>query len=490
MDEYQVIESKSPVFYDKYERKSELQHQTHYCPGCGHGVVHKLIAEAICDMGLQDRSIFVSPVGCSVFAYYYFDVGNVQSAHGRASAVATAVKRANPGSLVISYQGDGDLAAIGTAEIIHAANRGEKISVFFVNNAIYGMTGGQMAPTTLVGQTSTTSPWGRRPSNEGYPLHMAELLSTLEAPAYIERVSLHDNKNIMKARRAVRKALELQRDSAGFTFVEVLSPCPTIWKMTPQESRHWIEEKMLSVFPLGVYRDRKPTPSNDAIPQISVSKLFKLDAPEVEPGEPLPSEQPHPDLRVNIAGFGGQGVLLLGQILAEMGMRAGREVSWLPSYGPEMRSGSAHCYVCLCNERVGSPLIEHPDVLIAMNEISLNKFAKLVGPHSTILYNAPQLPAGFPAQEAMIYCVPASEIADKLGTTKATNMVMLGALLELTHTLPKESAFALLKAKVKNAKLLEVDYQAIDAGMDCLRKQRESHAEPLRSPENELTHTR
>ena len=195
MDEYQVIESKSPVFYEKYERKSELQHQTHYCPGCGHGVVHKLIAEAIADMGYQDRAIFVSPVGCSVFAYYYFDVGNIQAAHGRAPAVATAAKRSNPDSLVIAYQGDGDQAAIGTAEIVHAANRGEKITVFFVNNAIYGMTGGQMAPTTLVGQKSTTSPWGRRPSNEGFPLHMAELLATLEAPVYIERVALSDSKN-------------------------------------------------------------------------------------------------------------------------------------------------------------------------------------------------------------------------------------------------------------------------------------------------------
>ncbi|MGB2668374.1 MAG: thiamine pyrophosphate-dependent enzyme [Candidatus Acidiferrum sp.] len=192
MDEFKVIESKSPVFYEKYERKGELQHQTHYCPGCGHGVVHKLIAEAIADVGTQDRSIFVSPVGCSVFAYYYFDMGNVQAAHGRTPAVATALKRSNPESMVIAYQGDGDLAAIGTAEIIHPANRGEKITVFFVNNAIYGMTGGQMAPTTLVGQQSTTSPWGRRPSNEGYPLHMAELLSTLEAPVYVERVALND----------------------------------------------------------------------------------------------------------------------------------------------------------------------------------------------------------------------------------------------------------------------------------------------------------
>jgi 2-oxoisovalerate ferredoxin oxidoreductase beta subunit len=488
VDEYKVIESKSPVFYEKYERKTELQHQTHYCPGCGHGVVHKLIAEAIADMGLQDRTVFVSPVGCSVFAYYYFDTGNVQAAHGRASAVATAVKRANPESLVICYQGDGDLAAIGTAEIIHAANRGEKISVFFVNNAIYGMTGGQMAPTTLVGQESSTSPWGRRPSNEGYPLHMAELLSTLQAPVYVERVALNDNKNIMKARKAVRKALQLQRDGAGFTFVELLSPCPTIWKMTPQESRKWIEEKMLVVFPLGVYRDRKLEPADDAVPQVTVSQLFGLEELQKETKEVAADAEPHPDLRVNIAGFGGQGVLLLGQILAEMGMRAGREVSWLPSYGPEMRSGSAHCYVCLSNERVGSPLVDHPDVLIAMNEISLHKFAKQVGPHGAVFYNGSKLPPALPPQQAMIYGIPAAEIADQLGTTKATNMVMLGALLELTHTLPKESAFAVLEAKVRNQKLLAIDYQAIDAGMAYLREQRD--AALADAHKQELTHSR
>jgi 2-oxoisovalerate ferredoxin oxidoreductase beta subunit len=471
VDEYQVIESKSPVFYDKYLRKSELQHQTHYCPGCGHGVVHKLIAEAIADLGVQDRTIFVTPVGCSVFAYYYFDVGNVQAAHGRTPAVATAVKRSNPDSIVIGYQGDGDLAAIGTAEIVHAANRGEKITIFFVNNAIYGMTGGQMAPTTLVGQFSTTSPWGRRPSNEGFPLHMAELLATLEAPVYIERVALCDNKNIMKTRKAVRRALELQRDGAGFSFIEILSPCPTIWKMTPQESRKWIEEKMLAVFPLGVFRDHKLAPMADAVPQTTVTQLLGLDKPQEESTRPMAAMDAHPDLTVKIAGFGGQGVLLLGQILAEMGMREGREVSWLPSYGPEMRSGSAHCHVCLSHERVGSPVIEHPDVLIAMNEPSLHKFAKMVEARGTILYNNDKLPAGLPPCEAKIYCVPASEIADGLGTTKAANMVMLGALLELTHTLPRETALALLKAKVRNAKLLEVDCQAIDAGMARLRKQ-------------------
>src|SRR5437667_3297616 len=181
-DAYELVHAKSKLFYEVYERKSELQHQTHYCPGCGHGIAHKLIAKVLDEMALKDRTVLVSPVGCSVFAYYYFDVGNIQAAHGRAPAVATAVKRARPDSLVISYQGDGDLAAIGGNEILHTANRGEGITVIFVNNAIYGMTGGQMAPTTLMGKKTTTSPWSRRPSNEGRPVHMAELLSILEAP--------------------------------------------------------------------------------------------------------------------------------------------------------------------------------------------------------------------------------------------------------------------------------------------------------------------
>ncbi len=336
---YQIVHSKSPVFYDTYERKSELKQQTHYCPGCGHGIAHKLIAEAIEELGLQDKTIFVSPVGCSVFAYYYFDVGNVQVAHGRAPAAATGLKRSCPEKLVIAYQGDGDLAAIGTAEIIHAANRGEKITVFFVNNAIYGMTGGQMAPTTLVGQKSTTSPWGRRPGNEGFPLHMSELLSTLEAPVYIERVALSDNKNIMRARRAIRKAIENQRDNLGFSFVEILSPCPTIWGKDPVDARRWVAEQMIPSFPLNVFRDRKlEIPPGSAPPQRPVSEVLEIRNLEIRKEEASGPAAPYPhafeDLTIKLAGFGGQGVLLLGQLLAEMGMREGLEVSWLPSYGP------------------------------------------------------------------------------------------------------------------------------------------------------------
>jgi 2-oxoisovalerate ferredoxin oxidoreductase beta subunit len=468
---YDLIHSKSPLFYDLYERKSELKHQTHYCPGCGHGVAHKLIAEALQELGLQDRTIFVSPVGCSVFAYYYFDVGNVQAPHGRAPATATGIKRSRPDKIVISYQGDGDLAAIGTAEIVHAANRGEKITVFFVNNGIYGMTGGQMAPTTLVGQKSTTSPWGRRPSNEGFPIHVAELLATLEAPAYIERVALSDNKNIMKARRAIRKALEIQRDGAGFSFVEILSPCPTIMGKEPVEARRYVLDKMMPTFPLNVFRDRRPVmPVGTEPPQRPVAdvlgiKPLGITAKAGAPGLSLPKHAHHfKDVKIKIAGFGGQGVLLLGQLLIEMGMREGLEVSWLPSYGPEMRSGSAHCHVCLSKERIGSPLISHADVLVAMNEFSLRKFAHEVPSGGIILYNGASVPADFTASDVRVIAMPASEIADKIGSTMATNIVMLGALLEETECLAPGTAMSVLEDKVKKLNLLEIDRKALTAG--------------------------
>ncbi|HTV64388.1 MAG TPA: 2-oxoacid:acceptor oxidoreductase family protein [Bryocella sp.] len=470
MEGYQVIHEKSPAFYDQYERKAELQQQTHYCPGCGHGVVHKLIAEALTELGVQDRAILVSPVGCSVFAYYYFDVGNVQVAHGRAPAAATALKRANPESIVMSYQGDGDLAAIGTAEIIHAANRGENITVFFVNNSIYGMTGGQMAPTTLIGQKSTTSPWGRRSHNDGLPVHVCELLAALETPTYLERVALSDMKNIMKAKKAVKKALEIQKRGDGFSLVEFLSPCPTILKMDPVVARKWVSETLVKAFPLGVYRDRKPDlPADAKVPHKTVAEALGANATA---GEPTSRHHHHTrDLTVKIAGFGGQGVLLMGQLLAEMGLREQLEVSWLPSYGPEMRSGSAHCHVTIAHDRIGSPLISQPQVLVAMNEISLHKFAPKVASGGLILYNSTRLPQGLAIPQARTICVPASDIADKLGSAKVANVVMLGALLEETECLPAESAVSVLESTVGNAKLLELDKQALAAGRDYIDTQ-------------------
>ena len=230
----------------------------HYCPGCGHGIVHRMVAESIDELSLADRTILISPVGCSVFAYWYFETDNVQASHGRAPAVGTGLKRALPDSIVISYQGDGDLASSGMAEIVHAAARGENFTVVFINNAIYGMTGGQMAPTTLVGQTSSTSPYGRDPGFAGYPIHVSEMLATLKAPRYIERTALNNVVNLTRTKRAVRKALDLQAKGEGFTFVEVLSMCPTQWGVEPTESIEWLETHLMPEFPLGVFRDARP----------------------------------------------------------------------------------------------------------------------------------------------------------------------------------------------------------------------------------------
>lgn len=229
----------------------------HYCPGCSHGTVHKLIAEVIEEMGLAEKTVGISPVGCSVFAYNYIDIDWIEAAHGRALAVATAVKRLYPQNMVFTYQGDGDLASIGTAEIVHAAHRGEKIVTIFVNNAIYGMTGGQMAPTTLVGQKTTTSPKGRDEAWCGAPIRVSEMLATIPGSYYIERVAVNNTANIIKAKKAIAKAFQYQKEGKGFCLIEVLSTCPTNWGLSPVEAMKWLEENMIPYYPLGVYKDKE-----------------------------------------------------------------------------------------------------------------------------------------------------------------------------------------------------------------------------------------
>ncbi len=223
---------------------------THYCPGCTHGVIHRLIAEVIDELEVRERTVGVAPVGCSVLAFNYFNFDFQQAAHGRAPAVATGIKRANPDLIVFTYQGDGDLASIGMSEIIHAANRGEKFTVIFINNAIYGMTGGQMAPTTMPGQVTTTTPKGRDVKETGYPVRMCELLASLNTPAFIERVAVHNPKQVVGARRALKEAFTLQRDKVCFSFVECLSTCPTNWGLSPYEATKWLEEHMLPYYPV------------------------------------------------------------------------------------------------------------------------------------------------------------------------------------------------------------------------------------------------
>ncbi len=229
--------------------------QFHYCPGCTHGIIHRLVAEVIDEMGLQEDTVGVCPVGCSVFAYDYFNVDMFQASHGRAPAVATGIKRCLPERTVFTYQGDGDLASIGTAEIVHAAARSEKITTIFVNNAVYGMTGGQMAPTTLPGQKTTTSPRGREKELNGLPIRVCEMLATLDGATYVARVSVHDPKHIVQAKKAIRKAFEIQKAGLGFALVEVLSTCPTNWGLSPKESIKWLAENMIPYYPLGVFKE-------------------------------------------------------------------------------------------------------------------------------------------------------------------------------------------------------------------------------------------
>jgi 2-oxoisovalerate ferredoxin oxidoreductase beta subunit len=477
--EYEVSHGKAKAFYERYERKDELQHQTHFCPGCGHGQTHKMLAKAIDELGIQDRTIMVGPVGCGVFTYYYYDVGNISAAHGRATAVATGVKRSRPESIVLDYQGDGDLAAIGSAEILHAANRGEHITVIFVNNAIYSMTGGQSAPTTLLGQKTATTPEGRNAATEGYPLHVCELLATLEAPVYIERVGLGDNKQIMQAARAIKKAMDNQVRGLGFSLIEVLSPCPTLFKMTPVEAQHWVRDVMEKTFPLGVFRDRTKEAQPQALPEAAPSleripQILGVANEDLPEGNPAVHDAAAADLNlaVRVAGFGGQGVLLLGEVLAEAGLDAGLEVSWLPSYGPEMRSGTSNCHVRLATRVIDSPMVTSPNVLVAMNEPSLRKFVKSVPGGGWIIYNGEEFPADCEQPGVKALARPFTEIADALGNSRAGNMVMLGALLEITGVLRDVNIDAALKRLVKNPRWTELNRRAIERGRELARESR------------------
>ncbi|MEO8597224.1 MAG: 2-oxoacid:acceptor oxidoreductase family protein [Candidatus Solibacter sp.] len=466
MASYTVIHERPQAFYDTYERKGELQSQTHYCPGCGHGIVTKLLGRAIDELGVQDRAVLVSPVGCSVFGYYYFDVGNIQAAHGRAPAVATAVKRSCPESIVIGYQGDGDLAAIGTAEIIHAANRGEGITIIFVNNGIYGMTGGQMAPTTPLGKKTTTSPLGRNAASEGAPLHVCEMLNSLDAPVFIERVGLGNNKQIMQAAKVIRRAVENQVNGLGFSFVEVLSPCPTIWKMQPVQAQQFVRDEMAAIFPLGNLRDltKNVQPKPQPAPAPALQDLpGLLDLANGDQGPALCVAAPPLDLRIKVAGFGGQGVLMLGEVLAEAGLESGYEVSWLPSYGPEMRSGTSNCHVRMSSHPVDSPLVSSPNVLLAMNEPALHKFIGGVEEGGIVLYNGSEIPPDCRRRDVRMIALDFTRLADAVGAIKVANIVMLGALLEATGILPQNRVESALQRLVA-PRFLQLDLDALARG--------------------------
>ncbi|OPX30994.1 MAG: 2-ketoisovalerate ferredoxin oxidoreductase [Gemmatimonadaceae bacterium 4484_173] len=465
-------------FLDIYKHKPGAEKdRTHYCPGCGHGVLHKLIAEALEDLDLIDDTILISPVGCSVFAYYYFNTGNFQVAHGRAPAVATAVSRANPDKVVISYQGDGDLAAIGGNNILQAANRGENIAVFFVNNAIYGMTGGQMAPTTLEGQITTTTPYGRDLNADGYPMKMSEVLSALEAPNYIERVSLHDAVHIRKARNAVRKALKNAKERKGFQFVEVLSACPSGWKIDPVKAMKWMEEKMLPMFPLGVYKDlgedarvtTRPVPEMDPTTvweKLGISAEKDVDLPRGDVAEH------YKKMSIRVAGFGGQGIMVTGQTLASVALEYGYNVSWLPSYGPEMRGGTANCSVNIQDGIIGAAEAVKPNMVLAMNRPSLEKFELDLETGGTLIYNSTLIDIEPTRSDITTFAVPITGIADDLGNTRVQSLVNVGAYAAITGMFKVEDVISLLPKlfKGKSESIIDLNAKAVKAGFEYVKE--------------------
>jgi 2-oxoisovalerate ferredoxin oxidoreductase beta subunit len=435
------------VFYDHFERhahgKGLKGQSTHYCPGCGHGLVHRDLAEAIGDLGIQDRTILISPVGCSVFAHYYFDVGNSQAAHGRAPAVALGHKLANPAAIVISYQGDGDLASIGLGETISIAQMGLPITVIFINNAIYGMTGGQMAPTSLTGQLTATSPDGRTPSM-GKPLRMAELIAGLDGPIYVERVALFDARQRRNARRAIEKALQLQIDGRGYSFIEVLSECPLHLRKTPAEAEEWVKTVMEPVFPLGVKKDVSvETRFEYGKPSFNLEEVLGLSGaePAMDGGLRMEPQNSMTALGVGIkfAGAGGDGAQTAALLVARAAISGGYDATQIPSYGPESRGGTSYADVQIVRGEVLNPAASEPDILVAFNAQSLAKFAGTVREDGTILYDSTVIvePRDLP-ENRRIVPVPFTAIAKSLNKLLVKNTVAVGALQAATGILPAE----------------------------------------------------
>jgi len=469
MQDNDFIEIGKPeAMYEEFERKVGLDKvNTHYCPGCGHGRIQKYIATALNELGIHDRAIFLSSVGCSVFSYYYMNMGNIQCSHGRAPAVGTGVTRSMPNSVVISYQGDGDLAAIGGNEILQAANRGENMVVFFINNAIYGMTGGQMAPTTVIGQKTLTTPFGRDSQRHGHPLKICELLATLDAPIYIERVSCSDYRGIMSTRRAIKKALKLVSERKGFCFVEILSPFPTNWKKTPLQAVEWIKETLEKVFKPGVYRDiSADAQAKPFVEQLQdPEQIFQLLG--LEKGKsPVSESRFKGERHLKFAGFGGQGILTSGLILANAGMVAGLESSWIPSYGPEMRGGTANCSVVISDKKIASPVFAKPDVLIAMNGPSLDAFEKDVKPGGLIIVNTSLIHHKVTRTDVKVLSIPVSDIATQIGDKTVSNIVSVGAYIALDPIFDKSRIYEVIERKLHRKDLLELNKKAIDAGYE------------------------
>lgn len=467
------IKYKKPnALFDEFVRKGDKPEITHYCPGCGHGTAHNLIGEAIDELGIQDNTIFCSPVGCAVFGYHYFDTGNIQCSHGRAPAVATAIRRSHPEAVIISYQGDGDLAGIGLSHIIHAANRGENITVFFINNVIYGMTGGQMAPTTLLGTRTATTPFGRTLLNDGAPMKMCEIISQVAPPVYVERVSLADTKRIMQARKAIRKALTAQIEGRGFSFVEILAPCPINWKMTPVKAREWMIETMEQHYPLGCLRDTIAESAPESFRPPAIKELPDDELLEIILGDailPDPKVLEIEDQSVVIGGIGGQGILSTGMLLGACATKLGYQCTCVPSYGPEMRGGNSHVSVSFSNASIDSPIIAEPNVLLALTASALDFYENAAAPGALVLVNSSIVKRKVERTDVRVVEIPASEIAQEAGAPAALTNVLLTAYVLISGTVPVSTLKEMLGVMLKRKNLLESNLKAIDAAVEYCR---------------------
>ncbi len=470
-----VVFGKPGAFFDLFERRpGQIKTNMHYCPGCGHGILHKLIAEALSDLDMQKDTIMVWPVGCSVFGYYYFDAPGISVPHGRAPAVATGIVRSRPDFNVVCYQGDGDLAAIGLNELIQAANRGENITVLFVNNATYGMTGGQMAPTTLPGQKTQTSPYGRSIENEGYPMKICEMVSALDSPVYVERVALSTPAHIRKARAALRKAFSYTKEKKGFSLVEFLSACPVNLKMSAEESDKWIQEKMIAHFPLGIYKDvgadRNPkTPATPEYDKAIVKDILYPQDDELGAGA-VPADDFI--FKIKCAGFGGQGILSMGLMIAEAAHQQGFQVTWLPSYGPEMRGGTANCSVVVSSRKIPSPIVEKADLMIIFSQLAMDKFKNGMEDGGTMIYDENNVVSlGEKPANCRIIGMNASEIAKNLGDARIANTLMLGAMSVFMRRISRSSFLkAIRKSFARKEKVLDINLRAFGEGEKTISK--------------------
>ena len=480
------------AFFEHFDRhahgKGLKGATTHYCPGCGHGLAHKYLAEALVELGVQERTVMVSPVGCAVFLFYYFDTGNTQAAHGRAPAVALGHKLANPDSIVVSYQGDGDLASIGLAEIMHAAQLGVPISVVFINNAIYGMTGGQMAPTTMMGQRSSTTPEGRGPM-QGPPMRVSEVMAQLAGVSYVERCALYDQRQRKRAKSAIKKALQLQVERRGFGFVEILSECPTHWGLSPQESEAWVRDVMTKVFPLGVVKDepREPwfAPEKPVFAPEKVVEAIEASR-DVAPRfcRAFPEHLDPSDVSVKLAGSGGDGAQTTAMLVTRAAINEGFDATHIPSYGPESRGGTSYADVHVAREEVLSPAAPSPHALVAFNAPSLDKFAASVREGGVLVYDSSVIQRVPPlAPGVRVHAVPCATIARELGNPVVKSVVALGALQAATRLLEEESFLTAIRRSLKQkCQLVPVNEAAFRRGAQAVRDAGGAAAPPVAEP--------